>query len=183
MRMESEIVVVRPAAMADGIILARVVLDFESEFVFKARIEEGLEEITAEFQKVRLPKRDRIAFQSVAPEVLEAYVRRNDVLVATIDNRIVGYLCLDADAGLSCLRLCQGGVQPDQRRKGVGSALAASAEMIAKKRGLRRITVAIQAKNEPAIAFIRKQGYVPGGYEEFYFPNLEIALFYSKMIR
>ena len=73
MRMESETVVVRPAAMADGIILARVVLDFESEFVFKARIEEGLEEITAEFQKVRLPRRDRIAFQSVAPEVLEAY--------------------------------------------------------------------------------------------------------------
>ena len=91
--MESETVVVRPAAMTDGVFLARIVLDFESEFVFKARIEEEQEEITAEFQRVRLPRRDRIAFQSVAPEVLEAYVRRNDVLVATIDNRIVGYLC------------------------------------------------------------------------------------------
>ena len=32
MRMESETVVVRPAAMADGIILAQVILDFENEF-------------------------------------------------------------------------------------------------------------------------------------------------------
>ena len=61
MRMESETVVVRPAAMADGIILARVVLDFESEFVFKARIEEGLEEITAEVNQIgRASCRERV---------------------------------------------------------------------------------------------------------------------------
>ena len=181
--MEKETIEVRKAAMTDGPILSRINLDFESAAVYRACMEETDDFFTAEFQRVKLPKRDDITFQRVAPGVLETYVRNDEVIVATIENRIVGYLHLDTAPGWHTMRLALGGVPPIRRRNGIGTALLKSAESIAAQRELKRIAVMIQAKNEPAIRFIRKNGYAFSGYEEFYFPNLEIALIFTKMIR
>lgn len=181
--MEKETIEVRKAAMTDGPILSRINLDFESATVFKAYMEESDDLLTTEFQRVKLPKRDDIPFQRVSLEVLETYVRNGEVIVATIANRIVGFLHLEIIPGLELMRLALGGVPMAQRRNGIGSALLKSAESIAAQRELKRIAVMIQTKNDPAIAFIRKHGYKFSGYEEFYFPNLEIALIFSKMIR
>lgn len=184
---EEKTIIIRSATMNDAPLLARMNLNFESETVFCATIDDQLrttnEAAAIAFQEVRLPKRDTIAFQRPPKEFFEMKLRADEVVAATIENTPVGFLHLDIDAERSCLRLCTGGVASDQRNAGVGLALLNHAETTAKKLELKRITAALQSKNAPAIAFIQKQGYRLSGYEEFYFPNLELALFFTKMIR
>lgn len=184
---EQKPITIRPATMTDAPGISRLNLNFESEYVYRAAIEDQLrttsDEVTIAFQKVRLPKQDTILFQYPSKELFEASLRGDEVVLAMIDNTPVGFLHLDIDAERSCLRLSAGGVTSDQRKAGVGLALLNYAETTAKKLELKRITVALQSKNAPAIAFIQKQGYRLSGYEEFYFPNLELALFFTKMIR
>lgn len=184
---EQKPITIRLATMTDAPNIARLNLNFESETVYRAAIDDQLnttnEEITIAFQKVRLPKQDTIPFQRPPKELFEGSLRGDEVVVAMIDNTPVGFLQLEIDAGRSCLRLSTGGVTSDQRNTGIGLALLNYAETTAKKLELKRITVALQSKNTPAIAFIQKQGYRLSGYEEFYFPNLELALFFTKMIR
>lgn len=174
---------VRAALMTDAPAIARINLDFESENVRKAQVDEMFDDVSIEFRRVRLPRADVIPFQQVAGEILDDFVRNGEVLVATVEGRVVGFLHLGINPGHSCIRLELGGVNKQQRGNGIGSALLTSAEAVARAQGIRRIAILLQAKNDSGIHFVRKRGYKFCGYEEAYFPNMEIALIYSKNIR
>jgi GNAT superfamily N-acetyltransferase len=54
-------------------------------------------------------------------------------------------------------------VRPEQRRRGVASAITASAEREARERGFNRLRLHVSAGNEGAQALYRRSGYVDAG--------------------
>jgi ribosomal protein S18 acetylase RimI-like enzyme len=74
-------------------------------------------------------------------------------------------------------------VKPEYRRKGICSAMMNVVEATAVENQISRIVCTVQAKNDSAIQFLAAHHFSYCGYQEFYFPNLEIALFFAKNIR
>ena len=73
--------------------------------------------------------------------------------------------------------------RPDLRREGIGTALILAAQDWGIEHGARRIMLEIHSKNHPAIQMARKLNYEFCGYNDNYFPNQDIALFFSRSLR
>ena len=74
-------------------------------------------------------------------------------------------------------------VSPMARRKGIASALILAAEDWAKKKNIRRMILEMQSKNTPAIRMALKLGFEFCGYNDHYYSNQDIALFFAQFIR
>ena len=70
-------------------------------------------------------------------------------------------------------------VHSQVRRRGVGKLLLKTVKHLALQQRAKRLTVAVQTKNHPAIEFAQQQGFVFCGYNDRYYPNGDIALMYS----
>ena len=69
------------------------------------------------------------------------------------------------------------------RRKGVGTALLAAGQDWAASRSHRRLILELQAKNLPAIRFAQKFGYEFCGYNDHYYINQDVAIFFAKILK
>jgi ribosomal protein S18 acetylase RimI-like enzyme len=69
------------------------------------------------------------------------------------------------------------------RRQGIGSALMLAAQEWASTRPeSRRLVVEIQPKNHPAVSLVQKLGFDFCGYNDHYFANHDLAIFFSKWV-
>jgi len=68
------------------------------------------------------------------------------------------------------------------RRNGIGSALVLAAQDWCGKKGIHRLTLEMQPKNYPAIQFAYKLGFEFSGYNDQYYRDQEIAIFFSSYI-
>ncbi|MFE9447825.1 GNAT family N-acetyltransferase [Streptomyces sp. NPDC006739] len=99
--------------------------------------------------------------------------RPDDCLVAELDRRIVGYVCLGFPTPLASnahVRQIQGiAVAEEARGRGVGRALVRAAVAEARRRGARRITLRVLGHNTPARRLYEAEGFVVEGLlpEEF----------------
>jgi ribosomal protein S18 acetylase RimI-like enzyme len=67
------------------------------------------------------------------------------------------------------------------RRQGIGSALVLAAQdWVANHSKSRRLVFAMQPKNFPAINLSQKLGFDFCGYNDHYYPNQDIAIFFEK---
>jgi GNAT superfamily N-acetyltransferase len=93
-------------------------------------------------------------------------------LAAFEDDRMVGYLML-ADQGNGAVRMRQVAVDFDRQRRGIGKALVARSEELARASGYQ--TMLLHAR-EPAVPF-----YAALGYEVFDEPFIEVTVPHRKM--
>ena len=70
-----------------------------------------------------------------------------------------------------------------QRRQGIGTALLLASQDWALQKKNRRIILEMQPKNFPAISLAQKLGFDLCGYNDHYYTNQDIALFFSKWLR
>ena len=80
------------------------------------------------------------------------------------------------------------GIRVLVRSRGLGDvykrqALLRAAHEWGAQRGVRRLMLAVQSKNDPAVRFCRKLGLSFCGFNERYFVNLDIALFFGGFLR
>ena len=68
------------------------------------------------------------------------------------------------------------------RRQGLGTRLLKAAIQWALERDIHQVTLEVQTKNYPAISFAQKHGFQFCGYNERYYPNGDIALFFSRYL-
>lgn len=163
--------------------IAAMDLSFESDYVWKTQMLEGLDSFESSFQRIRLPKTIRVSFQAYAPTALEMLIRQREVLSVRYEEKVIGYLRLEQDETVNRLILKTGGIMPEYRKKGIGAVLLNRVIEIASHNHLRSIVCMVQAKNDPAIRFLMSNGFVFSGYQEFFFRNMEIGLFFSKNVR
>lgn len=99
----------------------------------------------------------------------ESIVQRilsESVLVATVDDAIVGFVMFTAQKGRYKQDVVQGVIEniyvrPDHRRAGIGSTLLSAAETQLRADGVERISLEVMAANEAARQFYRAYGYHP----------------------
>ena len=163
--------------------IAAMDLSFESDYVWKTQTLEEYESFESSFQRIRLPKTIRVSFQAYSSANLETLIRNREILSVRYDDRVIGYVRLERDETVNRLMLKTGGIMPEYRNKGVGSVLLDQVTEIARHNSLRSIVCMVQAKNDPAIHFLLSHGFVFCGYQEFFFRNMEIGLFFSKNVR
>lgn len=108
---------------------------------------------------------------------------RDYFVVVEADGRICGYLNMREDRACGIGWVRQLVVDRSMRRKRLGSALLRAAQNWAKAIGLKRITIETQTKNHPAISFCQRHGFMLSGFNDHYYPNQDIAIFFSQNLR
>jgi ribosomal protein S18 acetylase RimI-like enzyme len=151
---------------------------YETDFVWQVTQHEEQGEVVTQFRTVRLPRTMRVRYPAWG-EALLAHQERGDlILVAAEAGDVRAYVnqeCLP-DQGISWLHHLI--VAPPHRRQGLGKALLLRAMQDGRKLGMVKIMAAVQSKNHPAISFLQRNGFTFCGYNERYYRNQDIALYF-----
>jgi ribosomal protein S18 acetylase RimI-like enzyme len=175
---------IRPAGVSDLSPLVKIEHTYQSLYVWQMDriIEDG--QIVVNFRLTRLPRPVRVEYAGSHPLLnQENWSRYQAVLVATMAQVPVGYICLSSQFVPKTLWITDCVVKEDQRRQGIGSALILAAQEWGAEHGFRKAILEMQSKNHPAIQLARKLGYEFCGYNDHYFSNQDIALFFSRALR
>jgi ribosomal protein S18 acetylase RimI-like enzyme len=144
--------------------------------------ERPYEEIAITFQTIKLPRSVCASSPRDSEHLIDDWQRGECFLVAEEDEEIRGYLNMivqsrDASGWIKDLTVARG-----YRQRGVGSELLRAAFRWAREQGLRAVLVETQTKNYPAICFCRKHGFVFCGFNDHYYSNQDIAIFFSRNV-
>ena len=103
--------------------------------------------------------------------------------VAEEAGQLKGYLNLVVAAVPDVGWVADLGVDRRYRRNGVGTVLLASAAHWARENHLTRLILETASKNYPAICFALKNGLVFCGYNDRYYPQQDVALFFGMTLK
>ena len=98
---------------------------------------------------------------------------KNTFFLACQDDELIGYLKLregkvpDCIADKNCLEIERIYADPDQKGRGIGSALIAAAADEAKARDRTSIWLGVFQKNTPAVGFYQAKGFAIAGHAIF----------------
>jgi len=113
---------------------------------------------------------------------LEKLTRKDQVWVAEIETRCVGFMILTPNADGS-LEVDWLDVHPDFQRTGIGTLLVDKALKVAKARGFQALSIRTQVKNEKAIGFATKNGFETFEKIKDFYGKRKEALRLKKIIR
>lgn len=175
--------IVRPASLAD--LNACLMLDHAcvTDHVWQMRAEDSESEVRVAFQTVRLPRRMRAEYPRQLDQLVEDWQRGEGFLVAEVDSEVRGYVDVLALPWQGMGWMANLAVERGYRRQGIGRALVRHARQWAREQGLQVILAEATTKNYPALCFYQKLGFQFCGFNDHYYPNQDIALFFAQSLR
>ncbi|MDO8752413.1 MAG: GNAT family N-acetyltransferase [Anaerolineales bacterium] len=153
----------------------------DSVWQLELRREAGL--VMTTFREVRLPRSVKVTYPHDPFALADDWVRKSMMFTAYIGMDPVGYICLLERGVVSVVSITDLVVAVAHRRQGVASALLAAGQEWAASRSHRRIIMEMQSKNLPAIRLAQKFGYEFCGYNDHYYLNQDVALFFAKVLK
>jgi len=174
---------IRPTVPADLPVLLKLEHHFNTNYVWQMErlIEEG--QISVSFREVRLPRSVKVEYPRALELSQQIWPQPFTMLTATIESVPVGYMRLDDHFSAGSAWISDIVVGEKLRRKGIATALLLAAQQWAVQRGLRRVVLAMQSKNHPGIQLANKLGYEFCGFNDHYYSNQDIALFFARYVR
>ena len=175
---------IRPAGENDLPYLVKIEHSYQSMFVWQMdrTIQDG--QININFRRTRLPRTVRVDYAGSRPALNEEnWTRHLAVLVATVAQIPVGFISLSDQFPSKAVWITDCAVREDCRRQGIGTTLVLAAQEWGGEHGFRKVIFEMQSKNHPAVQLARKLGYEFCGYNDHYFLNQDIALFFSRSLR
>ena len=173
-------VIVRLAELADINVCYHLDGSYVTDYVWQMQARETERTVEVRFDTVRLPRSMKVSYPRHPDELLPNWRRGECFLVAADDSgRPIGFLDMTAQHwhGVGWIRNLI--VDRRFRRQGVATALLHAARQWAQENGLNKIMLEAQTKNYPAICFAQKHQFVFCGYNDRYYSNGDIALFFS----
>ncbi|HTX79176.1 MAG TPA: GNAT family N-acetyltransferase [Longilinea sp.] len=173
---------IRPAVSAD--LDALVTLDHSVQSYYVWQMENRFEEdqYNIHFCQVKLPHEVRIPYPH-SPEILrEEWKKRSLFLVGVMGGRAISYIDLSVQPAAPIVWVLDLVVQESSRRQGIGTALMLAALDWARQHKLRSMMLEVQPKNHPTICLARKLGFEFAGYNDHYYGNQDIALFFARYL-
>jgi ribosomal protein S18 acetylase RimI-like enzyme len=155
---------------------------FSTDHVWQMGFRSQTEGVEVQFQEVRLPRPMRVAYPRSVDRLADDWTRRLAILVAEAESSLMGYACLVEAPAPGAVWLTDVVVDLRHRRQGIGSDLVRGACRWAKERGYMVVFAEMQTKNYPAIGMVKKLGFGFSGYSDNYYPDKDIALFFSLAI-
>lgn len=182
---------IRPAELEDLEACLRLDHSYFTEHVWQMDVQEAEGRVTVRFRTVRLPRTVLVKYPRDRDALLTAWHHRDCFLVATAGAGrqeiealpIVGYLTMGAYDWHQTGWVADLVIAPEFRRQGIATQLLQAAKDWARDAGLRRLTVETQTKNHPALCFLERNGFSFCGYNDRYYANQDIALFFSLDLR
>jgi ribosomal protein S18 acetylase RimI-like enzyme len=174
---------IRPAVEDDIPELVKMDHDYQTDYVWQIDriLDEG--QVTLNFREVRLPRAVKVNYPTQPETLNEDWDKRSGVLVANMKTKTVGYICIQQNESTGTAWFTDLAVTPELRRKGIGTALILAGQDWADHHRLRRVILVMQSKNYPAVRLAMRLGYEFCGYNDYYFSNQDIALFFSRFVR
>ncbi len=174
--------IIRSATAADLPRCLSFDTSFETDYVWQmdSRLQEGQTNIS--FRTVRLPRPMKVAYPRDAKQLNAGWDACDAMLLADDNRAVVGYAALAKRGAQSTAWVQDLIVSKPARRQGIGSALLTGVVRWAREEKLAWIMIEVQTKNYPAIQFCQKHGFTFCGYNDHFFANQDIAVFFVKAV-
>jgi RimJ/RimL family protein N-acetyltransferase len=175
---------IRPASASD--IPRLIALDHSStsDYVWQLELRREAGQVAANFREVRLPRSVEVRYPRNPSSLADEWMRRDVTLVAVDDDGVpIGYLCAMAEQASAVAWVTDLAISPLQRRKGAASALLTATQAWALERGVRRLILEMQSKNQAYIRLAQKFAYEFCGYNDQYYLTQDVALFFGRAIK
>lgn len=157
---------------------------YESDYVWRMVVQEVQNGHQITFRKERLPRAVETVHPADELRLRLALPREICYLVAVgkDDPIIPGYLTLRPDP-IHKIALIQDIVVSRQfRGLGIGSRLLSIARRWAQEQDAKQLMVEVPTKNYPAIEFFQNRGLRFCGFNDQYFRNLDISVFFGQAL-
>lgn len=105
------------------------------------------------------------------------------VAVEAESGSVIGYLTMQSQPVYRIALLQDLLVSRPYRSSGIGTRLVNVARQWARSAKLSQMTAEVPTKNLPAITFFQQAGFDFCGFNDHYFPNHDIAVFFSQALR
>ncbi|RPI88486.1 MAG: GNAT family N-acetyltransferase [Chloroflexi bacterium] len=174
---------IRPANAADIPILVELEHDYTSDYVWQMDIVNEEKLIDVRFKQIKLPRSVRVEYPRSPKELEKLWTERDAVLTAVHEGVPVGYLCVSNHVAPITNWVTDLVVTRRMRRQGVGTALILASQEWARQFNNYRLILEMQPKNYPAISLAQKLGFDFCGYNDRYYANRDIALFFVRSVR
>jgi len=175
-----ENLLIRPAVSPDIEILSKINHCGKTDHVWQISQQIDDENRMVYFTESQLPREMRLTYPYSPDMLAERWKNYSALLVACVNNFPVGYISLISHFIPDLVWIRDLIVDEVYRRKGIGTALLQAGIDWKSERGISRAMLEMSSKNYPAVCFARKMGFEFSGFNDFYFSNRDIALFFSK---
>lgn len=176
-------VMIRPAVSPDFSVLSSFKHAIETQTVWQMDQDISEKEISVHFREMKLPRLMKLSYPRSINNLLEHWKELSVVLVACVDNVPIGYISSSSIQTTSNVWIKDLVVHERWRRQGVATSLIKAMMEWGEERGHKRITLEMSSKNYPAISMAQKLGYEFCGYNDYYYENNDIVVFFARLIR
>ncbi len=173
---------IRAATEDDYAALLEMDHAYSTEYVWQMEVDGPTPNMGAHFRETRLPRPMTVGYPRSKDGLSDEWKRRAAVLIAEQTGKPCGYASLATNYAPGALWLADLVVAASQRRKGIGSRLVMAAQTWARQHGQERLVLEMQSKNYPAIKLAQKLAFDFAGYNDRYYQNQDIALFFAKRL-
>jgi GNAT superfamily N-acetyltransferase len=173
---------IRPAIATDIHPIMAIEHNYISDHVWQMDYRQEGSDIHINFRQIQLPRSVQVKYPRDFHTLADNWTQRDGLLIAELAGEIVGYISLAKNSMLKAGWATDLAVSRKHRRQGIGSALVISALEWTSQQACRRLVLEMQPKNHPAIQLAKKMGFELCGYNDHYFTNHDIALFFSKWL-
>ncbi len=174
---------IRPASPHDLTRLMAMDHSCFSDYVWQLELRREPGQVASIFREVRLPRSVTVTYPRDPMSLTEQWTQRDGLLVAVEEGTPVGYIAVVEESASRLARVTDLVVSSDRRRRGIGSSLLSAVQAWALERGIHRLILEMQSKNQPYIRLAQKFGYEFCGYNDQYYPTQDVALFFGRAIK
>jgi len=154
-----------------------------SDSVWQLELRRDTGQVSVVLREVRLPRSITVSYPHNPFALADDWVKRSMMYTAYVGSEPAGYISLLERGSDSVVWVTDLVVNEVNRRKGVGGVLLAAAQDWAAARSHRRLILEMPSKNVPAIRLAQKNGYEFCGYNDHYYLNQDVALFFAKALK
>lgn len=174
---------VRSASAEDIESLSAIEHGYYSEYVWQMSLDSTPETTQVEFRRIRLPRRVFVPYPRQREEIFTAIKQDENLLIAVLKEQPVGYIKILREKSSNIARVVDLVVSAPLRRQGIASGLLLAMMDYVRQQNYHTLILQMQSKNDPAIKMAAKMGFNFCGFQDHYFPNNELALFFSRFTR
>lgn len=171
---------IRPMDASDLTQLVEIDHSYHTDHVWQMELGISEEQVAVSFRKIRLPRSMKVDYPREAALLADTWKEKAVIYVADIEEEPAGYLALTSVPVPGITQVTDLAVKRRLRKNGIGTALIRAALAWTYENEGGQLILEMQSKNFPGISLAHKMGFEFCGYNDRYYPNQDIALFFAK---